>query len=342
MATFETIKLDKGLYRSGLGINAELERIDPSENYKGTSLEGLDAFERQLKRFDIKIKGASSSPIEKFFQTSDSAVLFPEYVSRAVKQGMKEACNVDDLIATRTDINGLDYRTIESLPEKTPEEELEEDSIIEEGNAIPETKITTKENLVKLKKRGKMLVASYEALRFQRLDIFSVALREIGAYLARMQTADAISAIADGDGNDNPASNIHCKNSGIITYADLVNLWSTLDPYTMNTIVTSPEIAAAILCLPEMRDAAAGLNFHATGKALTPLGANLIVHKQINNGIVAFDKNYTLEMVTAGGIVTDFDKLIDRQLERAAITQIYGFAKICDNASVVMALGGTK
>lgn len=336
MATFETIKLDKGLYRSGLGINAELERIDPSENYKGTSLEGLDAFERQLKRFDIKIKGASSSPIEKFFQTSDSAVLFPEYVSRAVKQGMKEACNVDDLIATRTDINGLDYRTIESLPEKTPEEELEEDSIIEEGNAIPETKITTKENLVKLKKRGKMLVASYEALRFQRLDIFSVALREIGAYLARMQTADAISAIADGDGNDNPASNVLCKNSGIITYADLVNLWSTLDPYTMNTIVTSPEIAAAILCLPEMRDAAAGLNFHATGKTVTPLGANLIRHKQISNGLVAFDKNYTLEMVTAGGIVTDFDKLIDRQLERAAITQTYGFAKICDSASVMM------
>lgn len=336
MATFETIKLDKGLYRTGLGINAELERIDPSENYKGTTLEGLDAFERQLKRFDIKIKGASSSPIEKFFQTSDSAVLFPEYVSRAVKQGMKEACNVDDLIATRTDINGLDYRTIESLPEKTPEEELEENNIIEEGNAIPETKITTKENLVKLKKRGKMLVASYEALRFQRLDIFSVALREIGAYLARMQTLDAIITISDGDGNDNPASDVLCKNSGIITYADLVNLWSTLDPYTMNTIVTSPEIAAAILCLPEMRDAAAGLNFHATGKAVTPLGANLIRHKQISNGIVAFDKNYTLEMVTAGGIVTDFDKLIDRQLERAAITQTYGFAKICDSASVMM------
>lgn len=336
MATFETIKLDKGLYRTGLGINAELERIDPSENYKGTTLEGLDAFERQLKRFDIKIKGASSSPIEKFFQTSDSAVLFPEYVCRAVKQGMKEACNVDDLIATRTDINGLDYRTIESLPEKTPEEELEENNIIEEGNAIPETKITTKENLVKLKKRGKMLVASYEALRFQRLDIFSVALREIGAYLARMQTLDAIITISDGDGNDNPASDVLCKNSGIITYADLVNLWSTLDPYTMNTIVTSPEIAAAILCLPEMRDAAAGLNFHATGKAVTPLGANLIRHKQISNGLVAFDKNYTLEMVTAGGIVTDFDKLIDRQLERAAITQTYGFAKICDNASVMM------
>lgn len=46
MAQFETIKLDKGLYTSQKGFTAELESIDPSENYKGTSLEGLDAFQR--------------------------------------------------------------------------------------------------------------------------------------------------------------------------------------------------------------------------------------------------------------------------------------------------------
>lgn len=338
MATFETIKLDKGLYRTGLGINAELERIDPSENYKGTSLEGLDAFERQLKRFDIKIKGASSSPIEKFFQTSDSAVLFPEYVSRAVRQGMNETCNVDDLIATRTDINGLDYRTIESIREKTLSQELEENAFIEEGAAIPEIKIATKENLVKLNKRGKMLVASYEALRFQRLDIFSVALKEIGAYLARMQTADALITIASGDGNDNPAQEIAHDGANPFSYSDLIALWNSLNPYTMNTIVVSPAFAANIMCLPEMRDSTAGLTFHATGKALTPLGANLVRHSLIQNSIIALDKNYALEMVTAGGIVTDFDKLIDRQLERAAITQTYGFAKICDSASVMMTI----
>lgn len=336
MAAFETIKLDKGLYRSGLGINAELERIDPSENYKGTSLDGLDAFERQLKRFDIKIKGTNSSPIEKFFQTSDSAVLFPEYISRAVRQGMQNSGIVDSIIAARTDISGLDYRTIASLPQDNDFEENETAGLVGEGEAIPEAQIKTKENLVKLHKKGKMLVASYEALRFQRLDIFSVTLREIGAYLARMQTADALKTIVDGDGNGNGVNIIDCREKGNVTYADLVTLWSELDPYTMNTIFTSPDVAAKIMCLPEMRDAAAGLNFHATGKTVTPLGANLFRYKNIDNAVIAFDKNYALEMVTAGGIVTDFDKLIDRQLERAAVTQIYGFAKIFDNASIAM------
>ena len=48
MAIYENIKLDKGLYSTGKGFTAELESVDPSENYKGTSLDGLDAFERQL------------------------------------------------------------------------------------------------------------------------------------------------------------------------------------------------------------------------------------------------------------------------------------------------------
>ena len=49
------------------------------DSYKGTSLEGLDAFERQLKRFDIKVSGNMSSPVDKFVATTDSAALFPEY-----------------------------------------------------------------------------------------------------------------------------------------------------------------------------------------------------------------------------------------------------------------------
>ena len=86
MAIYENIKLDKGLYGTSKGFLAELESIDPSETYKGTSLEGRDAFERQLKRFDIKVSGNMSSPVDKFFATTDSAALFPEYISRAVRE----------------------------------------------------------------------------------------------------------------------------------------------------------------------------------------------------------------------------------------------------------------
>ena len=135
MAAFERIRLDKGLYSSRKGFTAELESVDPSENYKGTALEGLDAFERQLKRFDIKIHGAASDCVEKFFQTSDSAALFPEYVARAVRKGQEEADLLPYIVACKTDINGMDYRTIASVPTES-EKELQE---TEEGATIPET-----------------------------------------------------------------------------------------------------------------------------------------------------------------------------------------------------------
>ena len=66
---FDHVKLEKGMYReSGKTFTQVLESLDPSENYKGTALEGTDAFQRQLKRFDIHAKGAYSDPVEKFFR----------------------------------------------------------------------------------------------------------------------------------------------------------------------------------------------------------------------------------------------------------------------------------
>lgn len=332
MANFETIRLDKGLYGTRKGFLAELESIDPSENYKGTSLEGLDAFERQLKRFDIRLKGAGSSTVDKFFATTDSAVLFPEYVSRAVHQGIEEGKHLDSIIATKTNIEGLDYRTITSIP-TADEKELKE---VAEGAQIPETVIHTQENLVSLKKRGRMLVASYEAIRFQRLDLFTVTLRQIGAYIARSQFKDAVNVLINGDGNNNPATEISPATSGTISYEDLITLWNSFSPYEMNTLIASPDVTAKLLTMPEFRDAPAGLNFHGKGTMITPLGANLIKSTDIDSTLVALDKNYALEMVTAGGVMTDFDRLIDRQLERATISQISGFAKIFADSAKVM------
>lgn len=84
-----------------------------------------------------------------------------------------------------------------------------------------------------------------------------------------------------------------------------------------------------LLSMAELQDAQAGLTFQGTGKMITPMGAQLIHVPSIEgNTIIGLDKSCALEMVQAGDILTDYDKLIDRQLERAAISCIAGFAKI--------------
>ena len=332
MATFDSVRLEKGLYSTG-NFTKALESIDPSAEYAGSSLEGLDAYQRQLKRFDIKVSGPSSDVVDKFFKTSDSAVLFPEYVSRAVRQGLEEANVLDQIVASTTVIDGLDYRSITS----DPTEDEKQLKVVAQGAHIPETNITMKENLVSLHKRGRMLVSSYEAIRFQRLDLFTVTLRQIGAYIARSQLSDAIDVLKNGDGNNNAASSSSVASAGTLTYADLVSFWNGFDPYELNTIIADPAVMASILNLTEFRDAAAGLNFHATGKAVTPIGANLLKSSKVDAGtLIGLDKSCALEMVKTGDVLTEYDKLIDRQLERAAITCTAGFAKIFDGASKIL------
>lgn len=333
---FETVKLDKGMYsEAGRSFTKVLEKCDPSEQYKGTPLEHLDAFQRQLKRFDIKVKGADSDVVSKFFASWESAVLFPEYVARAVRQGMEENNILPLMTAAETRISGMDYRSIAS----TPTEEEKSLKMVAEGAIIPETRVSAQENLVKLHKRGRMLVASYEAIRFQKLDLFSVTLRQIGAQIGRMHLEDAIDVILNGDGNNNPAKTTTTAGEDELSYDDLLEFWNGFEPYQLNTILAGSDMMLKLLSLSQMQDAAAGLTFHGTGKLITPMGAKVLRTSAVPEGrLIGLDRNYALELVKAGDVNVEYDKLIDRQLERAAITTISGYAKIFPDASQVLAL----
>jgi len=339
---FTKIRLDKGMYaETGKSFTQVLESLDPSEAYKGTAYEGLDAFQRQLKRFDIRARGVGSDCVEKFFSTADSAVLFPEYVSRSVKAGMEEGDILSAITATVTKIDGMDYRSIYSVP-TTEEKSLKR---VSEGASIPTTEVRASDHLVTLHKRGRMLVASYEAIRFQRLDLFSVMLRQIGSQIMRMHLEDAIDVITNGDGNSNAATAYTVGDATIggtadtLTYSELVAFWNTFDPYTMNTMLVAPDVMLRILGCAEFQNPLTGLNFQGTGELSNPLGAKLIRTGALTAGtMIGLDRNYALEMITAGDVAVEYDRLIDRQIERAAITSISGFAKLYTDASATLAL----
>ena len=325
--SFDTLKLDKGLYTSSKGFTAALEEADPSENYIGTELEGLDAYQRQLKRFDIKVSGRNSDCIAKFFQTTDSAALFPEYVSRAVMQGIETEDNLSKIIATTTNIDSLDYRSIASV-QNDNDFEL---AAVGEGAFIPQTVIKTSENLTRLHKRGRMLVASYEAIKFQKLDLFTITLNQIGSYIARSQFTDAVNTLGEAI---TPTE----LSGSTLTYADMVSIWESLYPHRLTAIVAGTAEIAAMLNLTEFKDSNAGLNFHGTGKMITPFGAEVISFPSISgDAILALDGTCALEKVQAGDVLTEYDKLIDRQLERATISTICGFSRLYEDAAKVFA-----
>ena len=148
---------------------------------------------------------------------------------------------------------------------------------------------------------------------------------------------DAINVILNGDGNSNPATVVNVKSAGTLTYDDLLTFWNGFEPYQLNTLLVGSDTMLKLLGLSQMQDAAAGLTFHGTGKLITPLGAKVLRSSAVPAGtIIGLDKHYALEMVKAGDVTVEYDKLIDRQLERAAITTISGYAKIFPDASQVL------
>lgn len=165
----------------------------------------------------------------------------------------------------------------------------------------------------------------------------TVTLKQIGAYIARQQFNDAVDVLINGDGNANPAPVIDCETGTALKYTDLLNLIEALDPYNMSAVVASPGMVMDILNIDEFKNPLTGINFAGTGKVGKPLGAKLLKSSAVEPGrLIGLDSSCALEMVVASDVEVDYDKLIDRQLERAAITTTAGFAKIFNEASVVL------
>ncbi|MBR4953671.1 MAG: phage major capsid protein, partial [Oscillospiraceae bacterium] len=154
---------------------------------------------------------------------------------------------------------------------------------------------------------------------------------------------DAIDVITNGDGNGNGAKvykvgdDVIGGTAGQLTYSELLAFWNEFDPYNMNTLLASPDVMLKVLGCPELQNPLAGLNFAGSGEPGNPLGAKLIKTSALPKGtLIGLDKNYALEMIQGSDVNVEYDRLIDRQLERAAITSISGFAKLYNDASKIL------
>lgn len=327
MAYYDNLVLEKGMHQvAGKSFSQVLEDLDPSANYQGTPLEGLDAFERQLKRFDIKIAGGNSDVIEKFYATSNSAALFPEFVKRTVHAGMNNTSLLSQMIAAKTQVEARDYRSISAALPNAP-------VAVSEGDPLPEATIQVKDNLVKLQKRGSILSASYEALRFQRLDLFAVTLRQIGNSIATAQVDDAIQTLLDGDGNNNPIIKQPLLNNQL-DFMALVDFFTQFQDHTPNIMLAGRKAFLECILMSQLHNRTTGVELSETGGIPIALNMTLYTWKNMNESdLIALDSRNALEFITVGDLSIEYDKLIDRQMERAAISSTYGFAKIFNTAA---------
>lgn len=314
---YNDIKLEKGLYNlSGKSFTAALEELDPTSAYCGTPLEKLDAFERQLKRFNIRVKGSDCDSVEKFFTSTESAVLFPEFVTRSIRKGFDDTI-LSSVCAVKTVVNSGQYLGC-VLDDSTAY------NVCSQGETLPTATVTESSAATVLAKYGRLISASYESIRQQRLDVFGVMLRSVGVRLAAAVVKKAVEVLADG------ADEVSTTE---LTYADLAELYGKFESFDMTTVIASPALAAKIAAMDQLSDSSAD----ADGRFILPFGSELIKTSAAGaDTIIGIDRDYALEFITSTELVMETDKLIDRQLDQMTASITCGFRKITPDAVKVL------
>ena len=314
---YKDLKLEKGMYHiTGKSFSEVLESMDPSGGYAETPLAGLDAYERQLKRFDIHVSGSHCDRVEKFFSTTDSAVLFPEFIRRAIRSGMEQSV-LSDLVAVHTLSPGGEYQPAvltdtAAYSTKTTQ-----------GNALPTASYLEAVTTTRLNKFGRSIHASYEAIRRQRLDAFSAVLRAVGVRLANALLGQSILSMKDNNG-----SSIDTAAEGVLTYADLTKLYGEFSDFDMTTVLASPAAAAKIMGMEQM-----------PSTILLPFGAQLRKCAGMSSEyLIGLDKRFALEMITTDDLLLETDKLIDSQLDVITVSIRVAFRVMLNEAVHVLSL----
>ncbi len=314
---YQNVTLEKGLYHlTNKSFVQALEGLDPSAQYAETPLAGLDAYERQLKRFDIRISGPQCDRVEKFFTSTESAILFPEFVRRAVQQGM-DAAMLSEITAVETHTDSSQYLGCAIT------ETASYGTAVSQGNGLTASTILEDTTALTLNKYGRVVKSSYEAVRQQRLDVFAVFLRSVGMQLAQALMQQAIITLTATAGSTT------AKAGSALAYSDLATLYGKFTTYNMNTLLVSPKVAATILAMAEMDDVVPV----EQGQVRLPFGTVLCkVPQMSDNVIIGLDRNFALEMVTGSNLILETDRLIENQLDLISVSLQCGFRVLMKNA----------
>jgi len=288
--------------------------------------------DKAFQELGLRVRGPEADALGKFFATSTGTALFPVYVESQVVAGLLLTSLVPALVAQEVMV---DSHTAEhlALSERPADRRT---TVSAEGARAATVTIRTAERSIKLNKYLAQLEASYEGLRLQRLNVVSVFLQRLGTQIGIDETDDLIEIAIAGDGNaGSGVSDLDAEVSGTLDYDELVRLSLAFPTgYEFRVAVVNDLNLRTILNMPEFKDPLTGFNFQATGRIPTPMGATWLRWTSTGSSsfstdrILALDNRLSLVQYTEQGVLTESDRLIDRQFERTVVSKWTGFGKL--------------
>lgn len=289
----------------------------------------MTAFEKQLQAHDIKAFGIGTDPVSKFFNTGESAVLFPAFLSNRLIAGLLMSSLVPELVAFTEVIDSVNYQKL-TLEDSEDDRQLRQ---VNEGEEFPGVRIKVGKEMVMMKKYGRYLQASYESISSQKINVYGAFIQRIGAQLGIDETDDLLYVLKNGDGNANtPGKTVSTAVSGTIGVGDVIS-WATglAAPYKMNKFVGKKAL------LQEYYETLAGMNNPSDQFGFIGIGLPKALEwdrsSMTSDNFLGVDTRYACAHLSMGEPMVESEKIIRRQLNGTALS-VYSGYMIMDNQAV--------
>lgn len=309
---YKSIKLSKQFYEHSTKTFTQiLDELDPYDIYADANspLKTLDPYERQLRRFDIKVKGDDADNVKKFFETNETALLFPEFVNRKINRGYESNTVLSHVIGYHSYYLNNNY-----------------DSFID--CELTKTDI----GIYKLKKDlyGEIkplyinLDVIYESIKDLSLNSFGVILNSMGNALAYDTFNYCIKRIIESFINKDDS--IRIKD---VTYKRIISIMNL--SYGLDTIVCDLDTLSKILALPEL---VSYIDSNKPGIYKTNIGISIIGCKSLKNEIVVLNSTNAINAVYGSKNKLNWKSLINSDFDKIEYVNKVGFYKLMDRSVI--------
>jgi hypothetical protein len=346
----DQIKLAMDIYNQVIARKISLTQY---LNENTEPVDGLDGFEQQLKRFDICTRSVpgmrQADDVQAFFRTSESEVLFPEYVARQVREAIKQDTMLPYLIGRNTVIDTDSYKTFYVDDQPAKQHKVR----VGEGAELPTSKIAGRTQSIELWKYGRAIDYSYEFVKMMKIDMLSLFVRRIAIQTAKDKVYDILDVIENGDGNNNAAptykmSDLDSSADGSITAKGFLKFLMQFEVFPCDTLIADQDTYVNLVLANTTTIGVAQLlwllaqgnagGFTLTSPQMPNKSLRLFWHSDVNaNELIGLNSQYAIEQVTlAGSDISESQRFIKRQVETLTVSEINGYSKIFNEATGIL------
>lgn len=370
-------------------LSAFLEVQDPSDDAEKRA--GSDAFSRLLQAAEMITVGDpdgtfAADDLSAFTATPERMALFGEWAARQYRKGqgmglrasaqflsgdyvpgtpqrpyaesptmrmqmVQPAIPLSEVVAITTPITGDTYRPLR-LVEPTAAD-LRKYRVAESAE-LPRTKIASSNDVIRLRKFGRAIEASYEVLRRAPIDHIAILIQKIGVQSQIDQVAAAMDVLVNGDGNANTAAtnyNLTTLDSAASAGTLTAKGWTAFklkfaNPYVLTTELVQEAVALQLLMLT-LGNANTLMSVAGFAGQFTPINTNLADGSRLgvtsdapSLKVVGFDNRFAIErVVEIGSNINEAERWILRQVEVLTMSENEAYCVWDPNASKTLNVG---